>query len=139
MPLFLLSHNSRDTAEVLALRARLDPNVWGAPFFLIWTVSEASLLATVGPTPAPGRQPLRCRAAPGESFLAGLGTARSRREFHLAQRLNERIVVLLVEDHPIEGKPSEPTERWQVVSPTSGNDHYAARAPIAVLTSLSSR
>jgi hypothetical protein len=51
-----------------------------------------------------------------------------RKEFRLAQRLNKRIIGVLIAEVAIKQLPEELTASWQLVNLTSGNDHQLLRA-----------
>ena len=125
MNMLFISHSSLNNLEAQGLCDRLREQGWDEIFLDL--DPERGIAAGERWEKALHRAASRCDAV---LFLVSrhwLDSEWCRREFHLAQKLNKRCFILLIEDIPVGELPKELTECWQVVNLAAGTDHGRAR------------
>ena len=126
MSYIFLSHSSHNNFEAIALHDWLMQQGWDELFLDL--DPERGIVAGERWERALHDAASRCDAV---LFLVSqhwLDSDWCRKEFRLAQRLNKRIIGLLIEDIGIQSLPEELTATWQLINLASGNDHQLIRA-----------
>lgn len=125
MNTLFISHSSRNNEAAQALYDWLQEQGWDDVFLDL--DPERGIAAGERWEKALHRAASRCDAV---LFLVGrdwLNSNWCRREFHIAQKLNKRCFILLIDDIPVADLPEELTKSWQVVNLAAGTDHGQAR------------
>ncbi len=125
MNMLFISHSSLNNLEAQAVCDWLHEQGWDEIFLDL--DPERGIAAGERWEKALHRAASRCDAVLFLVSRQWLNSEWCRREFHLAQKLNKRCFILLIEDLPIDELPEELTASWQVVNLAAGTDHGQAR------------
>ncbi|WP_024335514.1 nSTAND1 domain-containing NTPase [Desulfotignum balticum] len=125
MNIIFISHSSLNNSEARAVCDWLQEQGWDEVFLDL--DPERGIAAGERWESALHRAASRCDAVLFLVSRQWLESEWCRREFHLAQKLNKRCFILLIEDIAIADLPEELTVCWQVVNLAAGTDHGQAR------------
>ncbi|MEO5345494.1 MAG: TIR domain-containing protein [Magnetococcus sp. YQC-9] len=126
MARIFISHSSQNNPEAIALRDWLLGEGWDDLFLDL--DPERGIIAGERWERALHEAANRCDAVLFLVSQAWLDSGWCRKEFHLARRLNKRILGILIEDIPVQNLPEELIATWQLVNLASGDDHQMFRA-----------